>query len=61
MGYLITNIKNLLIMSIWDDLRDKGKDLASEALSSAIPVITEKLGEVLKGTLEKKEGEKTKS
>ena len=48
-------------MSIWDDLRDKGKELASETLSSAIPAITEKLGEVLKGTLEKKEEENPKS
>ena len=48
-------------MSIWDDLRDKGKELASEAISSAIPSITEKLGEVLKGTLEKKDGETPKS
>ena len=48
-------------MSIWDDIKNKGKELASEAISSAVPTITEKLGEVLKGTLQKKEGEKPKS
>lgn len=48
-------------MSIWEDLKNKGKELASDAINSAIPTITEKIGEVLKGTLEKKEGEKPKS
>ena len=48
-------------MSIWDDLKDKGKELASEAINSAIPTITEKIGEVLKGTPEGKKGKKPKS
>lgn len=47
-------------MSIWDDLKNKGKELASEAINSAIPTITEKIGEAVNSVIEGKKGDKKK-
>ena len=47
-------------MSIWDDLKNKGLEIASEAINSAIPVITEKIEEAVKSALEGKKEDDVK-
>lgn len=47
-------------MSIWDDITKKGKELATDAISSAIPTITEKIGEAVNTVFEGKKGDKKK-
>ena len=45
-------------MSFWDDIKNKGKEIASDAIISAIPTITEKIGEAVSSAIQ---GEKEES
>ena len=47
-------------MSIWDEIKNKGKELASEAINAAIPTITEKIGEAVNSIIEGKKEDKKK-
>lgn len=47
-------------MSIWDDIKNKGKELASEAMKSAIPTVTEKIGDAVNSVISGKKEDKKK-
>lgn len=47
-------------MSIWEDIINKGKEIASEAVKSSIPTITETIGETVSKLIDGKKEEDKK-